>query len=58
MMAQIHHTIYLQQQAPDIVGNISRGMEAGMRLSDMARKRKLDEEARAKQKAIEDAYKQ
>jgi len=38
-MAQIDHSIYLQQQTPDIFGNVMTGIQNGMKLSDMAKQR-------------------
>jgi len=38
-MAQIDHSIYLQQQTPDIFGNVMTGIQNGMKLSDLAKQR-------------------
>jgi len=51
-MAQIDHSIYLQQQTPDIVG----GIERGMNMRDMIDKRKKQAALDKKQKDIDDAY--
>lgn len=51
-MAQIDHSIYLQSQAPDILG----GVERGMRMSDMIKDRKLKEQEIQRQAGLKKAY--
>lgn len=56
-MAQIDHSIYLQQQAPDFAGNILQGLKAGMSMRDLADKRALQQKQLAEEQGIKDAYK-
>ncbi|MBL7545622.1 MAG: hypothetical protein JNL11_17515 [Bdellovibrionaceae bacterium] len=46
-MAQIDHSIYFQQQTPDIVGSI----ESGMKMGDLMRQRKKENDIQAAYKA-------
>lgn len=53
-MATIDHSIYFQQQAPDLVGNFAEGM----RLRDMADQRKLQGQKLQREQDKRNAYKQ
>lgn len=55
-MAQIDHSIYLQQQGPDF-GKAFEGFERGMRLGDMMKQNKIRELEVQKQSAIDEAFK-
>lgn len=55
-MAQIDHSIYLQQQGPDF-GKAFEGFERGMRLGDMMKQNKIRDLELQKQSAIDDAFK-
>jgi hypothetical protein len=52
-MAQIDSSIYLQQQAPDFLGNIQKGLQ----MRDMLDQRKLQQQQLAEQQSVKDAYK-
>lgn len=55
-MAQIDHSIYFRQQAPDIFGNLSRGMQSGMKMGQLMRQKKAEEAELLKQQRIKGAY--
>jgi len=51
-MAQIDNSIYFQQQAPDILGSVQKGLS----MRDMLDQRKIQAEAREKQKSVDKAF--
>lgn len=53
----IDSNIYFQQQAPDIFGSISSGVEGALKMSDLIKQRKLQDQQLAEDQAIKDAYK-
>jgi hypothetical protein len=57
-MAQIDSSIYLQQKAPRIFGAMADGMEEGMKMSDLARKQKLDAQEQEFNSALKQSYTQ
>lgn len=54
-MAQIDSSIYFQRQTPDYLGSITRGVEAGARLSDLAKQRRLEADQNAEKEAFQNS---
>lgn len=52
----VDHSIYFQQEAFDPFGAISRGLESGMKMSDMIRQRRAEEKKLADQQSLSEAY--